>query len=173
MDKLLEGNVRYINSHLFKEQNECIKKSQNPHSVVLSCSDSRLILANIFNVDIGEIFEVRSAGNIVTESVIETIQFAVDNFNIQNISVLSHSKCGILSSVYYDKAREYQLLDNYIFPSIITKYEADELNIIKSIENNCINSLHNIISNIDVGNEIKVYPLYYDISTGKVRIIEF
>lgn len=68
--------------------------SQRPHTVVLSCSDSRVPVESVFDQHIGDLFVVRVAGNLVGSSQIASVEFAVSQFESPLVVVLGHSACG-------------------------------------------------------------------------------
>ncbi len=104
MQKLLDGIVKFreedfeAHKELFKE----LKKSQNPHTLFISCSDSRIDPNMITGTLPGELFIVRNIANIVppyretAEYVATTsaIEYAVLNLEVENIIVCGHSNCG-------------------------------------------------------------------------------
>lgn len=84
-----------------------IREEQKPHSVVLTCSDSRLDPAIIFDVDLGELFVVRVAGNIWEEAGLAATEFAVNEIGCSTVLVLGHTGCGAIA-----KAMELQSTGN-------------------------------------------------------------
>ncbi|MDG6218722.1 MAG: carbonic anhydrase [Candidatus Thermoplasmatota archaeon] len=74
-------------------------KGQSPKIAVLTCSDSRVIPELIFDGAIGELFVVRIAGNIILdETIIDSINYAIDHHKITHLIVLAHSHCGAVKA---------------------------------------------------------------------------
>jgi carbonic anhydrase len=71
---------------------------QSPLATVLTCSDSRLPVEMVFDADIGDLFVVRNAGNIVSHSVLASMELAILNFGINLCLVLGHSQCGAVDT---------------------------------------------------------------------------
>ena len=97
---LKDGNKRFMedlekNYNFIKTRKRLIKK-QNPFVIVLSCSDSRTAPEIIFDTNLGSIFDIRIAGNIINEDILESIQYALDEFNCSTILVLGHESCGAI-----------------------------------------------------------------------------
>ena len=77
---------------------ERLSKGQSPHSIVLSCSDSRLPPEAIFDQKLGEIFTVRSAGEALSAPAIASIEYAVAHLGSKLIVVLGHTNCGAVKA---------------------------------------------------------------------------
>jgi carbonic anhydrase len=75
-----------------------LSTGQNPHSIVLSCSDSRVPPELVFDEKLGEIFTVRTAGESLDSSVIASIEYAVEHLGPQLIVVLGHTECGAVKA---------------------------------------------------------------------------
>jgi carbonic anhydrase len=79
---------------------------QRPEALFIACSDSRVVPALITGAGPGELFELRTAGNIVPVYDPErafgeaaTIEFAVEVLQVRNIVVCGHSHCGAVSAL--------------------------------------------------------------------------
>ena len=104
MQKLLDGIVKFRKEDFeaHKELFEGLKENQNPHTLFISCSDSRVDPCMITKTLPGELFIVRNIANIVppyretAEYVATTsaIEYAVLNLEVENIIVCGHSNCG-------------------------------------------------------------------------------
>jgi carbonic anhydrase len=84
---------------------------QHPTALFITCSDSRVVPALITGAEPGELFELRTAGNIVPVYDPErafgetaTIEFAVDVLRVPNIIVCGHSHCGAVNAILYPGA---------------------------------------------------------------------
>ncbi|MBC7589748.1 MAG: carbonic anhydrase [Salinibacterium sp.] len=96
---MLRGNERFVKgepSHPRQdvERREAVVGQQNPHAALFGCSDSRLAAEIIFDKGIGDLFVVRNAGQIISESVIGSLEYAVSVPNVPLIVVLGHDSCG-------------------------------------------------------------------------------
>lgn len=99
--RLRDGNRRFVenlrnpgNLHLSDHQRAELAKSQEPHAIILGCSDSRAPAELIFDQGLGELFVIRVAGNIVAPSQIGSVEFAAAQFQTRLVVVLGHSQCG-------------------------------------------------------------------------------
>ena len=98
---LKEGNQRFVNNlkahrNLLEQVNET-KNGQFPFAAILSCIDSRTSAELIFDQGLGDIFSIRIAGNVISEDVIGSMEFACKLAGSKLIVVLGHSKCGAIT----------------------------------------------------------------------------
>ena len=102
---LIKGNDRYLENTMvnrdLREQVEITGfEGQAPHSVVLSCIDSRVTSEYIFDQGIGDIFSARVAGNFVNTDILGSMEFAIGavpgGTGIKLIVVLGHTACGAI-----------------------------------------------------------------------------
>ncbi len=98
---LKEGNARFVqdkkaNRDLL-EQVRTTSKGQFPFAVVLGCIDSRVPAELVFDQGIGDIFNVRIAGNIVNSDILGSLEFACKVAGARLILVLGHTRCGAVN----------------------------------------------------------------------------
>ena len=72
--------------------------SQTPLAAVFGCSDSRLSAEIIFDKGLGDLFVVRNAGQIISDSVIGSLEYSVDIVGVPLIVVLGHDSCGAVGA---------------------------------------------------------------------------
>ena len=68
--------------------------AQAPHAALFGCSDSRLAAEIIFDKGLGDLFVVRNAGQVISDSVIGSLEYAVAVLKVPLIVVLGHDECG-------------------------------------------------------------------------------
>ncbi len=93
------GNERFVNGtpqhpHQDVHRRGELADGQAPHVVLLGCSDSRLSSEIIFDKGLGDLFVVRNAGHIVSDSVIGSLEYAVEILHVPLVVVLGHDTCG-------------------------------------------------------------------------------
>ncbi|MEQ1833967.1 MAG: carbonic anhydrase [Candidatus Eisenbacteria bacterium] len=100
--ELLQGNKRFVaGEHLVRpvrDLREELANGQHPDVIVLTCSDSRLSPEWIFDQTLGELFVVRTAGNVVDPIALGSIEYAVEHLHAKLIVVMGHDKCGAVSA---------------------------------------------------------------------------
>jgi carbonic anhydrase len=102
---LKDGNKRFLNGESLqtpqsslKKLKEFAKKGQLPKAIVLCCSDSRAPVEMIFDQDIGDLFVIRVAGNIVAPSLVGSVEFAASTYGTNTVVVMGHSQCGAIKA---------------------------------------------------------------------------
>ncbi|WP_035991419.1 carbonic anhydrase [Leptolyngbya sp. KIOST-1] len=103
LKRLLEGNQRFTGHHLeHPDQTEErvleLTQAQHPFATVLSCADSRVTAEIVFDQGLGDIFDVRVAGNIATPEVVGSIEYAVELLQTPLLMVLGHERCGAVTA---------------------------------------------------------------------------
>lgn len=180
--ELKNGNLRFLNKKFintnYDEQIESSKVKQKPHSVILSCMDSRVPPEIIFDQGIGNVFVVRNAGNIEDENILGSMEYGVKFAGSKLIVVLGHKHCGaVTGAVKGVEAGNLSQLLGQIKPSIPEHDEhTDKAELIdQTIRNNVHKTINDILERSEIINEmvksgsIKLIGAYYDIETGKVE----
>ncbi len=108
LQRLLVGNQRFTGHHLeHPDQSEErvleLTQAQHPFATVLSCADSRVTAEIIFDQGLGDIFDVRVAGNIATPEVLGSIEYAVELLGTPLLMVLGHERCGAVTAAVENK----------------------------------------------------------------------
>lgn len=68
--------------------------AQHPFAALFGCSDSRLSAEMIFDVGLGDMFVVRNAGQVIAQTIVGSLEFAVEVLKVPLILVLGHDSCG-------------------------------------------------------------------------------
>jgi carbonic anhydrase len=104
LERLREGNLRFIaerrteGSVTSKALRTSLVDGQNPCAVILGCSDSRVPVEMVFDQNLGDLFVIRVAGNIVAPSQIGSVEFAAEKFGTRLVVVMGHSFCGAVQA---------------------------------------------------------------------------
>jgi carbonic anhydrase len=188
LEVLLEGNQRFSNNlptHPDQTQQRIreLKKGQYPIAAVISCSDSRVPPELIFDQGLGDLFVIRTAGNVIGDYELGSIEYAVEHLNVKLIIVMGHKKCGAVTAFMEHRN---DTLDNHI-QSIIRymKEEREEMSLDLSDPSNLDNAIianvkHDVLllkesepllNRLYTANEIQIIGAIYDIDTGKVSVI--
>ena len=96
--RMLAGNRRFAEGkaeHPWqdKETRESLIDTQNPDAVVLGCSDSRVPPEIIFDAGLGDMFTVRTAGQMIDPAVLQSLEYAVTGLHVSLLVVLGHQHC--------------------------------------------------------------------------------
>ncbi len=108
LQRLLAGNRRFAqhnpdHPHQSGQRVQEVAQAQHPFAVILSCADSRVPAEIIFDQGIGDIFDVRIAGNIATPEAIGSLEYAVALLEAPLLMVLGHERCGAVTAAVQNK----------------------------------------------------------------------
>ena len=103
LTRLLEGNARYMagrpmHPHQSPARRAALVDGQQPFAAVLGCADSRVPPEVLFDCGLGDIFVVRSAGNIADDFALASLVYAVEHLAVPLLMVLGHTRCGALTA---------------------------------------------------------------------------
>mgnify|MGYP000323025472 CR=1 FL=1 len=98
-ERMVAGNERFIagapaHPRQDIDRRNALAKAQAPDVALFGCSDSRLSAEIIFDKGLGDLFVVRNAGQIISDSVIGSLEYAVAVLGVALIIVLGHDNCG-------------------------------------------------------------------------------
>ncbi|MEP7190236.1 MAG: carbonic anhydrase [Roseiflexaceae bacterium] len=103
LQRLLEGNQRYAAAkpaypNLTVDRRTQLAQGQHPFSIVFSCVDSRVPPELLFDRGLGDLFVIRTAGHVLDDAVLGSIEYGVAELGIPLILVLGHEKCGAVKA---------------------------------------------------------------------------
>ena len=178
---LLDGNERFVSGRLnsFDEDMKILRDHtvdrQEPFAAVLSCADSRVPVEIIFDQTIGHIFVTRVAGNIVTPEIIGSLEYGVAVLGTKVILVLGHANCGAVKAAIQAKAVPGQI--SALFPHLqpaVDHAGSDLAGATKanaSIQAGLLGKASPVLSPMVKEGKLKIVAGYYDLATGKVRLV--
>ncbi|MEB3886869.1 carbonic anhydrase [Lyngbya sp. CCY1209] len=185
LEKLMQGNRRFVKR---KQENlnqttvnlQQVASGQTPFAAVLSCADSRVPIEILFDRGFGDIFVVRDAGNIASESAIGSLEFGTLVLGARVLMVIGHQDCGAVISTMNGAEVPGQIgviLDR-IKPAIANYLgqgddrtairNATEANILYQI--NLLNQSP-VISKLKADNKLKIVGGYSDFETGEIVLV--
>ncbi len=101
--EMVRGNERFVagepqHPRQDVERREELEAGQAPLATLFGCSDSRLAAEIIFDKVLGDLFVVRNAGQVVSESVLGSLEYSVTVLGVPLIVVLAHDTCGAVAA---------------------------------------------------------------------------
>ena len=187
---LKEGNERFVsnlksNRNLLEQVNET-KNGQFPFAAVLSCIDSRTSAELIFDQGLGDIFSIRIAGNVISDDVIGSMEFACKLAGSKLIVILGHSRCGAITGACKEtKLGHLTNLLEKVNPSIeyVKKNHAETeidsaegINLVASrhVEHTIEEVLQKspILKDMYRNGEIGIIGAFYNVETGQVDFLK-
>lgn len=102
LENLKKGNSNYTNDSLTQTDNSSLRAAsesgQAPQAIVLSCIDSRVVVEEVFDQALGDIFVARVAGNFVNTDIVASMEYACKVAGSKLIVVLGHEGCGAVKA---------------------------------------------------------------------------
>jgi len=105
LKRLMRGNACFVSGHLIHagpeeiaEARGAVAKGQKPFAVIVGCSDSRVGPEIVFDQGLGDLFVVRTAGEVVDAVALGSIEYAVEHLGSPLVVVLGHERCGAVSA---------------------------------------------------------------------------
>ena len=185
---LKKGNERFLHGNRLNRdlgsQVEQTSGGQYPFAAILSCIDSRIPTEIVFDQGIGDIFNVRIAGNFVNKDILGSLEFACKLAGSKVIVIMGHTSCGAIKGAC-DKAQLgnlTQMLDK-LMPAVNgvstsdgetrNSGNADFVNRVsaKNVELTIkdIKQRSPVLAEMHAEGEIDIVGAMYDVKTGRVN----
>ena len=190
-DLLKKGNELFVAGERIERsllsQVEQTASGQYPHSVVLSCIDSRVPTEIVFNQGVGDIFNARVAGNIVNEDVLGSIEYGCKVAGSKLVVVMGHTSCGAVKGACdHVELGNITALLSKITPAVKAVETPDGAD--RSSKNiDFVNSVSKrnveltieqmkkdspLLAEMDANGEIAIVGAMYDVKTGAVTFYD-
>ena len=102
IERLLEGNRRYAANKPTLDESERrrieVAHKQEPFACIFGCVDSRVPPELLFDQGLGDLFVIRTAGQVMGRTVLGSLEFGVAELHIPLIVVLGHERCGAIKA---------------------------------------------------------------------------
>jgi carbonic anhydrase len=180
---LMAGNKRFVagkpRSYALVPLRRKLASGQSPNVIVLSCSDSRVSPEVIFDQNLGDLFVVRTAGNVADPVALGSIEYAVDHIHSPLLVVLGHTKCGAVTAACSGEKMPSANLDaivTKISPAVAQakSYAKPDDLIEAAIKDNVHQSAKDVQANSEIvrdavkSGKLKVVEAEYELDSGEV-----
>ena len=187
LSRLLNGDKRFVagkseepTGAALVERRHALAKDQKPFAVILGCSDSRVPPELIFDVTLGDIFVVRTAGEVVDAIVLGSIEYAIEHLGTKLIVVLGHERCGAVTAAVSGATDTGDIPDvlKAISPAVEeTKGQSGDAieNAVRANARDIARRLKSsgpIIAPRVQSGEVKIVAAYYSLDTGQVELLK-
>jgi len=180
--KLKEGNARFATSKDSSSKPTAAKRAetaqaQHPFAIILACADSRTGPEIIFDENIGDLFVIRTAGNLVDEHALGSVEYAVEHLGTRLVVVLGHQRCGAVTAALASATApgHVQSLVRDIQPAV----EAEKGSAGDALENTVAENARLVAAQIrkqaelgEAAKDVRIVPAVYSLDTGKVELIK-
>lgn len=117
--EMVRGNERFITGNPRHPRQDVDRRgeligTQTPHATLFGCSDSRLAAEIIFDKGLGDLFVIRNAGQVISESVIGSLEYSVAVLGVPLIVVLGHDECGAVRAAIDSQAPDAPSISPHI-----------------------------------------------------------
>lgn len=187
LNRLMAGNQRYvqgapIHPNQSAERQAEVAQGQHPWAAVLGCIDSRVPPELVFDQGLGDMFVARTAGQVIDNAVIGSLEYAVEE-GIMLLMVLGHQSCGAvkatISTIQSGGHPEGQIayLVQAITPAVTAAQSEtgdllnNAINANVSLEIQTLKSSSQIISNAASQGAIEIVGAVYNLQNGAVNIL--
>lgn len=101
--RLIAGNERYAANHSLPfnesvQRRTEVAQGQHPFATIFSCVDSRVPPELVFDRGLGDLFVIRTAGHVIDEAVLGSLEFGVAELKIPLLMVMGHASCGAVKA---------------------------------------------------------------------------
>lgn len=186
--RLRDGNQRFVegsSSHPNQDapRRASLVDTQHPFAVIFGCSDSRLAAEIIFDLGLGDVFVVRTAGQVIDNAVLGSLEYSILELGVPLIIVLGHDNCGAVTATLESvnsgtmPAGFQRNLVERITPSVITSQRQGLTDInsmvvehVKQTSQQLVDSSRVIAQAVDDGS-VAVVGVTYRLDEGKAELI--
>ena len=155
------------------KREDTAKNGQHPYAVIVTCSDSRVPVEHIFNAGIGEVFVIRTAGNVIGDHALGSVEYGMEHLGTKLVVVLGHTHCGAVDAALNGGAHGYiaTITDEIsaCLPTQCDPREAEKLNVENSIS--CIMASE-IVTELTETGDARIVGAIYDIESGTVEFLD-
>lgn len=184
LQRLIEGNKRFATGNTIKPNQSLaraqeVSSGQAPFAVVIGCSDSRVPNEIIFDQGLGDLFIIRTAGQVSTYASWGSIEFAVSALGARLIVVLGHTQCGAVTAACKvpDVPGHIVTLINAIRPASIRASQvpgdlvenAVKVNVAMQVTQ--LRNLEPVLADKVRSGEIQIAGAVYDLASGEVELL--
>lgn len=179
---LKAGNDRFVRNastpvSLSVNRRQELATAQHPAAMVLSCADSRVPPEHIFNVGLGDLFVIRTAGEVIDKSILASLEFGAEHLHIPLLVVMGHESCGAVTAAAEAKGEAASANMAYLLKAIQAarrqpKQEREEIKtlILANVEqviNDAMGASPTLQRMVDAG-QLGVIGAYYELVSGRV-----
>jgi carbonic anhydrase len=183
LDRLKAGNQRFVKNDMktydYTAKREVSADSQHPIAVVLSCVDSRSVPDLLFDQGLGNMFVARVAGNVASQEILGSEEFATKFAGAKVVVVMGHTSCGVVQGSCKGVGEgNLRALLNNIAPAIYQsggRKNCESMDYVNKIAKQ--NVINQVIATYEISTTIKklvdedkimLVGAMHDLGTGKV-----
>ena len=186
LEKVMAGNARFASLHAVHPDESAdrtreVAKAQHPMAVVIACADSRVSPELVFDEGLGDLFVIRTAGNLISDVELGSVEYAVHHLEVPLVIVMGHERCGAVQALVENQhphGHVQCLIDSLKSEKEIQAVPLDDPNrledcIIANVRHqvNTLTTRSELIAEKVKKGELKVVGARYDLDDRKVTIL--
>ena len=170
-EKLLEGNRSYRETVDRALLTDTALNGQHPEAIVICCSDSRVIPERIFHAELGGLFVIRVAGNVLDRHQLGSVEYAAAHLHCPRIVVLGHTGCGAVAAALSGGVEGYirSITDEIL---LAVGSERDPVRASEKNVRHALRRLREAFAEHPEIQQVEVVGAMYDIKSGECRFLE-
>ncbi|HOT07143.1 MAG TPA: carbonic anhydrase [Methanotrichaceae archaeon] len=186
LKNLMDGNARFVSGQAIRPNQGSdrlaeVVGGQHPFAVLVGCSDSRIPPEIIFDQGIGDIFVIRTAGQVIDDVALGSIEYAVEHLGVKLVMVLGHDSCGAVKATVDGGEAPGHIgsLVKSISPAVEAARSDGNLSVLdQAIDINVRNIVEQIkgsgpiLSHEVADGKIGVVGARYNLSSGAVHLVD-
>ncbi|MCE7985175.1 MAG: carbonic anhydrase [Caldilinea sp. CFX5] len=188
LERLVAGNQRYATNRSLpvnesSQRRTEVAQGQKPFATIFSCVDSRVPPELVFDRGLGDLFVIRTAGHVIDEAVLGSLEFGVAELQIPLLMVLGHASCGAVKATLEavehgaEAPASIGYLVNGIKPAIELAASQADFSLDTCINTNVtltVNRLREtpLLAEAVAQGQLLIVGARYNLETGAVEMIE-
>ena len=181
---LVQGNERFASGHPRSRAGDVARRaelanSQSPFAVIVCCADSRVGPELVFDQGLGDLFVVRTAGEVLADPGLGSIEYAVEHLHSPLIVVVGHERCGAVSAAVSggEAAGHVEALVKAIQPAV----QASKGQPGDAVDNAVRENVREVVQRLQTSapilaesvhaGHLTIVGAYYDLDTGKIELL--
>ena len=149
------------------------ENGQHPYAVIVTCSDSRVPAEHIFSAGIGELFVIRTAGNVIGTYELGSVEYGAEHLHAPIVVVLGHTGCGAVDAALNGGAHgNIAAITDEIAAHLPEGCDARAAEI-ANVENSIARIRESeIMAELEGSGAVVIVGAIYDIASGEVRFLD-
>ena len=171
---------KFVHPHQTSARQKELASGQHPHCAILTCADSRVPPEILFDQGLGDMFDVRVAGNIAGDAETASLEYAAEHLHVPLVVVMGHTHCGAVSAAVEGGELPGKLpsLVAALRPAVDQAAHEPGDRVENAVRDNVIHVVNQlraarpVLSDLTAAGKLRIVGAVYALDTGKVEWIE-
>jgi carbonic anhydrase len=168
---------KYERPHQTAARQQALASNQSPHCAILTCADSRVPPEIVFDKGLGDIFDVRVAGNVAGDDETASLEYAAEHLHVPVIVVMGHTHCGAVSAALEGGTLPGKLpnLIALLRPAVDQSAHEPGDRLDNTVRDNVVHVVEQlrtakpVLSDLVAAGKLRIVGAVYSLETGKVN----